>query len=186
MVAVTTGEGNSLKRYYRQTGCGQRWDGRKRENEESTFSRGLTRAAGWVMAGRSVWVPLGHVALAVWAGEMCGSSRAAERKLCKSQVRMRHRGRVDRGREGSQGQRPGVVILIRQVKLRRGQRVERRSRQGGRQGPGENDVTAAKMRGQGWRWGESRRSLDSQTRRGWESVQGIILTNSTIFFFFFF
>lgn len=53
--------------------------------------------------------------------------------------------RMGRGREGSQGQRPGMVLLVMQVRMRSRQRVERRSRQGGRQGPGENDVTATKM-----------------------------------------
>ena len=46
--------------------------------------------------------------------------------------------------EGSQGQRPGMVLLVMQVRMRSGQRVERRSRQGGRQGPRENDVIATK------------------------------------------
>lgn len=39
------------------------------EMEELMFSRGLTWVAGWVVAGRSMWVPLGCIALEVWAGE---------------------------------------------------------------------------------------------------------------------
>lgn len=58
---------------------------------------------------------------------------------------MRRFRRVGRGREGSQGQRPGTVLLVMQVRMRSKQRVERRSRQGGRQGPGENDVKAPKI-----------------------------------------
>lgn len=40
--------------------------------------------------------------------------------------------RVGRGRERSQGQRPGTVMFVMQVRMRNGQRMERHSGLGGR------------------------------------------------------
>lgn len=43
---------------------------RSRDTAGCVLSRGLTWVAEWMVARRSMWVPLGHVVLGVYAGEI--------------------------------------------------------------------------------------------------------------------
>lgn len=65
-----------LKKYYRRSN--RMWSEVrfKEQGKEGVDVLGsLTWAAGWMVVGRSTWVPVGYVALEVWAGERGAGQR---------------------------------------------------------------------------------------------------------------